>query len=65
LRVALNIKHARRVCHIVTFMAFGVITVIDFSSLRARFSEKVFEDIMRVLIFSANFVYNISHSKRI
>ena len=58
-RVALNIKHARRVRHIVSFMAFGVITVIDISSLTARFSEKVFEHILCVLIFSTNFVYNI------
>jgi hypothetical protein len=66
--VALDIKHAMRMHHIVNCGLFASTMFFHLISQKARFSkkikEKVIEHIMYVLTFFTTFVSNISHSKK-
>ena len=62
--LALGIQHAIRMRRSVKFGMSSFTIFFHIVLLRARFSrKKIIERMMCVLIFSATFVWNVSHSK--
>jgi hypothetical protein len=62
--VAFAIQHEKQVRHIVIYGLSGCVVIFHINSKTTRFSEKVIEHKMCVLIFSTHFIRNISHSKK-
>ena len=64
--VALLIQHATRMRHIVTSFVVPLVppNVSTLSHQRQDFRKQVIEQKTRVLIFSTNFVSNVSYSKK-